>query len=542
MSNETDYIIDQLEKEEKTLPVSKNRCIQHLAELGYLPVFKVNALFPGDVDKAKAQFLLDALDSGLYSDFELTKHSFVEEDVYLSELLGKAVDIDEGIVFDRLPEAGQVSLITRIIHYRLDIFGLWPHPVSNPFSVVNSIAALGELGIYAGCSDLEAVNYMADAEKLTRRLLETHPIEDFILAFRPAHKLDPNLEKALNKTARFRKQLVDDFGERSEFFKYLKKEVLKDNPDKVDFNFLNREMANPFKKFVLRLIQVHQWQEGLYEGLLDSDIGEVTIMSILAAIDIYNSAGNRNIKPLRVLNHITKGYFIFNALFFLQEYMVDDGLGGDVEDAEKTILSDMLRNIEHANDPALAAFESNLGVIKAEMAMASEMEPEEKRGLLKRIYFGIKKFFKKIVRISKNIFGWVVRLTGKFKGLLKKVFGHLFGKLSKGIKAFIDGIKFLFGQKDTTTTGNGGMISSVIRLDGDSYTITNNAVGLVDEHMKKISYNVTSMKFALSITGGVLRIVMNAVNVLSWPMLIFNITRIFREITESYRKLELITN
>jgi hypothetical protein len=31
----------------------------------------------------------------------------------------------------------------------------------------------------------------------------------------------------------------------------------------------------------MRLIQVHQWQDGLYNGLLDSDMGELTINSIL---------------------------------------------------------------------------------------------------------------------------------------------------------------------------------------------------------------------------------------------------------------------
>jgi hypothetical protein len=49
------------------------------------------------------------------------------------------------------------------------------------------------------------------------------------------------------------------------------------------------------------------------------------------------------------------------------------------------------------------------------------------------------------------------------------------------------------------------------------------------------------MEFALSVVGGVLNIVMKAFSVLSWPMLIFSIIKVFKHISESYKKLELIT-
>jgi hypothetical protein len=182
-------------------------------------------------------------------------------------------------------------------------------------------------------------------------------------------------------------------------------------------------------------------------------------------------------------------------------------------------------------------------LLKIELQIASKKEPEEKKGFLKRIYFGVKKFFQKVARISKNIFGWVVHLTKKFWGILKKVFGHFFSKLAIGIKAFVDGIKYMFGRKGTVTQNETGLIASAIRIDGDSYSIVGgNSTLLLKEHTNKVKYNVTSMEFALDIVSGVLKIVINAFNMLSWPMLFFTIIKIFKNISESYKKLELVTS
>ena len=459
--------------------------------------------------------------------------------MFLAELLDKATDIDEGFRFSQLPENGTVSLATRIVHYRLDIFGMWPFAIDTPFTAVNSLPALNTIGEYAHCGALEALNHLADVEGLTKRLLETHPDEDFILTFRTRHPIDKQLEKELERTIRFKKQLLDDFGERSDFFRYLNRQVLPERAKKVDLTWLDREAINPFKKFVLRLIQVHQWQDGLYEGLLDSDIGEVTIRSILDAIELFNLAADKRIESFRVLTHLVNGYFLFNGLFFMQEYMIESGAQGN---EEETIINDVMGNAGRADDESLNLFEANMELLKIEIALASRKQPEEKKGFLKRIYFGVKKFLKKVVAVSKKIFGWIVHLAKKFWGLLKKVFGHFFAKLSKGIRAFVDGMRFLLGKKSTTTTGENGLISSVIRLDGDCYSIVaGNTSVITHEHNHKIKYNVTSMEFALSVVGGVLNIVVKALSVLSWPMLIFAIVKVFKHISESYQKLELIT-
>ena len=540
--SDIDFIVDRLEKEVKSLPEQKNQCIQHLIELGYIPLLKVNAIQQTVVEEAKKAFFKEATESGLYSKTELAQHIFVDEEEFLADLLEKAVDIDEGFRFENLPEKGEKNLFTRIIHYRLDIFGLWDQPIDSPYSRVLSFAKLMEVADFAKCEALEALNLISDIEGFTKRLLEVHDDEEFILAFQSKKQLDEDLTKDLDRKAKFKKQLIEDFGERSDFFKYLNKEVLKNNVKKIDFDFLRNESLDPFKKLVLRLIQVHQWQDGLYDGLLDSDIGEVTLKSIMSSVDLYNMADNKKIQLFRVLTYIHDGYFLFNALFFLQEYMVEEENETEISDAEGAIINDVLGSAEKATNPALAAFQLNLDVMKAQLKTASDKPPEEKQGFLKRIYFGIKKFFKKIIKISKKIFDWVVKLAKQFWGLLKKVFGHFFKKLAKGIKAFVDGIKFLIGKKSTTTHNEKGLVSSVIRIDGDSYSIVSgDSKAILSHHTKKIRYSVTSLDFALTIVGGVVTIVTRAMSVFSWPMLIFSIIKIFKNISEAYQNIEFTT-
>jgi hypothetical protein len=542
MIGETDYIVDLLEKEAESLPIQQNQYVQHLIELGYIPISKVNALLSKDIGIAKAAFIEEAKSSGLFSEKQLVRQLFVDEDEFLSDLLEQVVDIDEGFTFTSLPENGERSLISRMIHYRLDIFGLWPFAIDTRFSIINSVATLRIIGEHAKCEPLEVVNFLADIEKLTERLLSVHPNEKFIVTFKSKIQPRRDLTDLLDRKVKFKKQLIDDFGERNEFIKTLNKHVFNRNAQNIDYAFLRSESTNTFKGFILRLIQVHQWKDGLYEGLLDSDIGEVTIQSILNAIELYNQADHKSVQNFRVLTYIEGGYFLFNALFFLQEYMVEEGAKRNIEDAENVIVDDIMANTQNADNKTMSLFETNVELLKAELAQVSQHRPEQQQGFLKRIYFGMKKFFKKIIGVSKKIFGWIVHFAEKFKGILKKLFSHLFKKLGKGIKAFLDGIKYIVGKKSTITQNENGLIASQMRFDGDSYSIvTGNASGIIESHTRQIRYNVSSMAFALSIVGGVLKIILNALSIISLPMLVFTIIKIFKHISESYQKLELET-
>jgi len=229
------YIISQLEDELKTLPGRRNEITQHLIELGYISLQKVNALRIGDIREAKAKFLDEVLQSSIFPDEYIEKLLLAGKDFALSTLLRKITDIDEGITFSELPEKGEISLRTRLIHYRLDVFGLWPMDIAAPFSSL-SIHSISEIAEFAKCKPLEAINLLADVEQFTEQLLQKHPEEKFILIFKSPMVSDKT-RKTLDRRHPFKRQLIDDFGERTDFFRYLSKNVLVNNPRNVDLNF-----------------------------------------------------------------------------------------------------------------------------------------------------------------------------------------------------------------------------------------------------------------------------------------------------------------
>jgi hypothetical protein len=185
-----------------------------------------------------------------------------------------------------------------------------------------------------------------------------------------------------------------------------------------------------------------------------------------------------------------------------------------------------------------------MNVMKTEIALASRQQPVERKGFLQRIYYGVKKFFKKIVKFSKKIFRWVVSFYEKFKGLLKKVFGSLFEKLSAGIRAFMTGLQFLLGNSETITMDGPNLMASVIKIDGDCYNIIAGrpANEAVIKHQEMITYKVRSLHFALAVVGGVLSIVVRSLSVISWPFLLMTIINTIKEISKSYQELNIITN
>jgi hypothetical protein len=139
---------------------------------------------------------------------------------------------------------------------------------------------------------------------------------------------------------------------------------------------------------------------------------------------------------------------------------------------------------------------------------------------------------------------WVVRFADQFKEILKKVFGGFFDSLSTGIRAFIAGIKTILGRGGIISSSENGMIASVIRLDGDCYNFVtgNKSITLVDTHIKSVDTQVKNLRFSLAIVGGVLKIVATSLSVFSWPMLMMTIVKTAKQITETYRNLNIVTN
>lgn len=535
------FLVARLEQELSTHPHQDAEVLQHLVELGYLPLFRVNALVPDQIAKAKKEFLEEVEQTSLFSLQEIALHQKAGAAHFVLHFLRQATDIDEGVTIQALPRHGEKNLLTRIIHYRLDLFGLWPHPVEMPYSHTTAIQ-LGEMEAYTQSHALQACNMMGDIEQLTRHLLSIHEEEQFIVTFQSL-EVAKELQDKLERRRNFRNQLLTDFGEKNDFFRYVNKEVLKNDEKKIDYNFLHEESRKRFKRFILRLIQVHQWQDGFYDGVLDTKIGEVTLQGILQAIDFYNEADKKDIKTHRVLTYLGNHFFMFNALFFLQEYMLEDAeehVSGRRGSGEEEVWEQLSAQVRDADASTESDFQHNLEKLKTDIYAETNRPPQERMGLLKRIYFGLKKIIKKALRFIRKIFNWIRTHAEKAWNFLKKLFKGFFDHLSTGLRVFIDGMQFLIGKKYVVTQEGPQMIVSRFRLDGDVASICYQAsTSLIPQHVSQTQYQFGSLQFSMAVVGGVLKIVVRALILITWPFLLISIVKVFRNILLTYQSIEV---
>ena len=533
------FLVARLEQELSTHPPREAEVVQHLVELGYLPLFRVNALLPSQIARAKREFLDDLEQSALFPNQELAFHQKAGVEHFVLHFLRSATDIDEGITIQALPRQGEKNLLSRIIHYRLDLFGLWPHPVEMPYTHTTAIQ-LGEMGEYAKCNALQAFNLMADIEQLTRHLLSIHEEEQFIVTFQSL-QVPRELQDKLQRRRNFRNQLLIDFGEKNEFFGHVSREVLKQNEKKIDYPFLHEESRKSFKRFILRLIQVHQWQDGFYDGVLDSKIGEVTLQGVLQSIEFYNEADKKDIKTHRVLTYLGNNFFMFNALFFLQEYMLEEAQENmsDRRSDEEKVWEQLSAQVRDADASSQQSFQANLEKLKSDIYAETNRPPQEKLGLLKRIYFGLKKIIKKAFRFVRKIFNWIKAHAEKAWNFLRKLFKGFFDQLATGLRVFIDGLKFMIGKKYVVTQENAQMIVSRFHLDGDVVSICYQAsTPLIPQHMSQTQYQLGSLQFSMAVVGGVLKIVLHALILIAWPFILITIVKVFRNILLTYQSIE----
>jgi hypothetical protein len=499
-------------------------------------MFKANALLPGDLEKAEADFLAEAEKSGFF-DADGEAAIYLNAQAKLQAQLRKATDINDGIVLKSLPQAGQQNLATRIIHYRLELLGLWPLSINGEFSPL-TMQKINELADYSKTSPLEAINFPATIDRFTRQLLANNPPEKFVVIFKSPHVANKT-KKHLDRRQAFKRQLISDFGERSDYIKFLAREILKSNPTKIDYAFLNKQSSDAFSRFVMRLVQLQQWEEGFYNGLLDSDIGEVTIKSFLDAISFFNESENQQIKPHRAITSLHGDYFLFNALFFLQQYTTKSD-ETDAAKAEEEITNRLTGELENAGPDEKQMFNNNFIALKNEIFRETKIRPTEKKGLLKRIYYGVKNLLKKAFRFAGKIFRWI---SEKVKGMwhfLKNIFRNIFENMRLAIAAFAEGIKFIFGNRTFETNAGGQAIISRFGIDGDSTSVATVAIEeVLQQHIGKTSFSIKSMRFTMAVVEGVLKIIMRALSVITWPLLLLHIASVYNNIIQSFKELKL---
>lgn len=509
---------------------------QMLSDLGYLSTEVLSSFsMVNIIEEAYQSFLADFLQSGLISNKELGDTVTIYQDQFGLKLLQAVTDIDEGLQIGRLPELGEYGLITRIIHYRLSLLGLYTGPVDLCFNAY-SYAGIEKAAAYINKTKLITVNLLADMQGFTEAFLQEKGFTNSIVVFRSG--IAGKSDKLPEYSGKFKRQLRRDLGDHKSEFEILDKHLFFFNDDKVDENFLKSMAAEDINLFILRLIQIHQWMAGYYNGALDSEYSLKTIASLTEIIENYNEDSGNNIGKEDVLARVTDDYCILNCLYFLKHYQ-DENLMKDRTLSTLDILSESYNKAEPNEQQAFETnFQKGVDFVKSSQGSI----PEKRNGVIRRVFFGIRAFFKKAFRFARKLFRWIVKGMGSF---VQNVIRMIYSYLKDAIRHFIDGVKFLLGRLPVTTQNKDSQtLFTLIDLDKDVYNIFGTANTTdVNNHVDMVMQKVYSMSFSLAVIGFLyqgLKFAMSTATLIGWPLFILKLVTAFRNVIDSY-KLVLTT-
>jgi len=506
--------------------------IQHLTDLGYLADWGTTVTeSSAAIDRATKKFEQELRQSHLYTKKKL---SFLElmyaSDVWL-EVLRKIMDYDEGLCISELPPLGETNLVSRIVHYRLKTYGLFDFQVQHPFGAFSTMALAQLKNFTRLISSVDAINLLADKEKLTRRIIEQHGMEQCILLFNADVSGMPDFNPAdYRLNLRFEQKLRNDFDRESSFYQKLNREVLKQNEDMIDWSFVSGRANDDLNLFITRTIQVHQWMDGFYEGKLNGELDTVSLTSIQQMLQFYNLDDADNLKLKEILVYIGRGFFVFNALCFMKHYMIEDV----PENNEEKVISDLLVQSQKLSPEKKTAFEENT----CKLFEAAQNERSEiQKSFATRVYHGLRSFFKKLFRIGKKLIRWMTEKLDKVWSIMKSFFQKIIEQSKRALKSLVQGIKFLLGRTPLITNSTNKLAISNIEFAGDSLHI-------IDEHLKSdvlkthqlaIEKFQDGIQFSIAIVGELFQMLKYLVaGVIGWPLLLLQLAQSIKTVYQKY--------
>jgi len=507
---------------------------QMLSDLGYLKTGLLNGVsIENRIADAYHSFFSDLQKSGLLSSSEINEYTNTYHNQAGLKLLEVVTDIDEGITINRLPELGESGLITRMIHYRLSLLGLYSGPVELNYNAF-SYAGLEKAANFVQKPKLKTVNLLADLQNYTEAFLNENGYKYSVVAFKSG--IAGKRKDVPEYSGKFKRQLREDLNGHEAEYEILEEKLFHRNDENVDIHLLHNMAGDETNRFILRLIQLHQWMSGYYNGALDADFDELTVESLIEIIENYNEGSDDKIRAADVLARVRDDYFIFNSLCFLKQYK-DENRQADQTLATLTILSDAYNKAEPLQKQMFETnFQSGIDSVKA----GQDVLPESRNGILRREFYGIRMFFKKAFRFAHKLFRWIVSSLKRAGTFVHNAIRMIYSYLKEAVRHFIEGVKFLLGKLPVTTqSSDGSLMYSNFDLDKDGLNIfeSSNAAD-IKIHMDMVRQKVHSMSFSLALIGflfDALKTTLSAAVVIAWPLFILKLVIAFKKVIDTYK-------
>lgn len=336
------------------------------------------------------------------------------------------------------------------------------------------------------------------------------------------------LRKLKDIPRRFRRELKEYLT--PEFYKKVRRELL----DQENATLFSQTLNDPYNQFLVRLLQLHQWTNGYYNGLIDSDLGRRTFRSIQEIDqDIHR------LKLRFVLYQINpqSGTWLLNIRYLFAE-MIDSLDSFKTADDFETVLQKY--ETEIANNPDIRNQKKRID--RELIKTIKEVNKNRVNNKLRRVYFGVRSLARSIVRGMHRLVQLIVKGLKLIYRLLRNFVLMLYREIREGLRNFGQGIAFLFGKRQITTSFPNGSPAIVTRFDFDCdvHCFANlNASEQITAHKINCQSITHNLQFALLLTGNIIEWTLRAIN-LTWVTILIKIALYFRKQIKRFLKKNII--
>lgn len=517
--------------------------LQPLIDLGYLAFEEIKQ--DGQerlihIERAVRHFRKDYEAQGFLGK-RFSFHSFENESnrsyaIELNEVelkfLQSLVSFEGTLSLKQLPSIGTVSLLTRVIHYRLKILGLYGKESFQGVEALfdtTSLKGIREITALLGwtISDLDFINSIGNIEDLIEQIYQH--ISD--------NKAFGNKMIYIDKDGVYQPQIYDSKPKQSTLLYF---------------------------EFLARIFQIRLWVDGLYNGAIDGiikyydDKKDKNDFSTQNAIDelIYylnNDKELRNdpfivekeykLKELKATYFYNKmdnkdNVYFLNVIDLLK--ITKTMSGGDSVSTASELLID-----EDEEKLTKKIFKKD-GWFKKDVLFNEDIQEQFKKreedffnGSKRRLYYGIRQFG----RIAKRVLRNIIKIINLGFNFLRRLAISVYREVKEGLKVFMHGFKFIVGKREILTSRKSALPSESIDvaaasaitkfdLDCDSIVFFDNGIDVDTKkrHQEKCQNQVNSLEVSLSVTALILRwVLILSSGPVSWPSFLLMTARTLKQ-------------
>jgi hypothetical protein len=419
--------------------------------------------------------------------------------LYLVAQMGFEAEVKIG----RIPALGEVSLLSRIIHFRLRVFGVYTQAVDTPFSEVSldAIKALATVLKLSQNPDIQVINILGDVKTLSQIFIKHQGTWVFVFNQRPAstellkethiHNIDTINKDILNLKNKKRKWTYEQiFVSTGEHYKdrngsrvwagrnglryYRKAQVWGRVKQLVNKRLSPSEAETTLvNKFGFELLQLRLWLLGFYNGELDGDFGPLTMLAVkefLLDSEIKNI--NQLIKPVEGDYAVINMRYLFNRLFTEADIHADSINEDDAQALSLQIFS------EAKQDKQWVQLEQ--AHVKIEKQESGNQSAQKKR----RRAFSFKGILSAAGRFFRNVVGGVINVVKKVWKALKKMSAYAVKLFKRGIETIKQGVQIVslavkrayywLLEKPIFSTKANSLVVTRFSHDGDAFHFISN--------------------------------------------------------------------